>query len=304
MLFVNGHNPAAPATWLTEKMNTDLADFQAKIKKLPKAMKDWDAFNDLRVMVDDLTAMVPLLEMMNNKAIQQRHWEQIMTLTKTTFNLDPDLFYLRNLMEAPLLPHREDIEEICISAVKEADIEKKLKVVVAEWEEKQFVFAPFKTRGNLTLKPSATSEIIAAMEDSLMTLSSLLSNRYNAPFKTTIQTWVQNLSSASEVIENWLQVQSLWIYLEAVFGRRLWGRIALFFFVALHVHMILISQLAVTLPSRCLKKLNDSRTLTSRGGMSRRVGIILLLYFLTCAFFKYIILLLAKLCRARTSTRM
>jgi dynein heavy chain len=164
-----------------------------------------------------MTAMVPLLEMMSHKAIQQRHLEQIMTLTKTTFNLDPDLFFLRNLMEAPLLPHREDIEEICIAAVKEADIEAKLKVVVTEWEEKCFVFAPFKTRGNLTLKPSATSEIIASMEDSLMTLSSLLSNRYNAPFKATIQTWVQNLSTASEVIENWLAVQNLWIYLEAVF---------------------------------------------------------------------------------------
>ena len=36
----------------------------------------------------------------------------------------------------------------------------------------------------------------------LMTLSSLLSNRYNAPFKATIRTWVQNLSTSSEVIEN------------------------------------------------------------------------------------------------------
>ncbi|KAI9206840.1 dynein heavy chain and region D6 of dynein motor-domain-containing protein [Polychytrium aggregatum] len=200
-----------------DKINTDMNDFQNKIKKLPKAIKDWDAFLELKKIVDTLTATVPLLEMMTNKGMQKRHWDAIMSITKTEFNLDPDMFYLKNLLDAPLTEKKEDIEDICTGAVKEADIEIKLKLVVAEWEDKTFVLAGFKNRGNLILKPSSTSEIISQMEDSLMTLASLMSNRYNAPFKAEIQTWVHNLSTASEVIENWLAVQNLWIYLEAVF---------------------------------------------------------------------------------------
>lgn len=54
--------------------------------------------------------MCPLLELMANKAMKPRHWQRIMEVTKYNFELDNEDFCLKNILEAPLLVNKEDIE--------------------------------------------------------------------------------------------------------------------------------------------------------------------------------------------------
>ncbi|XP_036143732.1 dynein heavy chain 8, axonemal [Monomorium pharaonis] len=200
-----------------ESIITELADFQNKCRKLPKAMREWPAYIDLKKKIDDFNEMCPLLEMMANKAMKNRHWEKLSKLCKYFFDVESETFTLANVMQAPLLKYKDDVEDICISAVKEQDIEFKLKQIIADWAVINLQFALFKQRGELLLKGIETAEIIAQLEDSLMIISSLLANRYNAPFKKEIQLWQTKLSNTSEILAKWLTVQNLWAYLEAVF---------------------------------------------------------------------------------------
>ncbi|XP_055386175.1 dynein axonemal heavy chain 8 [Condylostylus longicornis] len=200
-----------------EAMTTELADFQLRCRKLPRAMQSWPAYIDLKKKVDDFTETCPLLERMTDKAMKPRHWKHLNNILKTNFNIEDPKLTLGRIMDAPILANSEDVEDICIAAIKELDIEAKLKQVIANWTNVNLQFAPFKQRGDLALKGAETMDIITAIEDDLMAMNSLATNRYNAPFKKEILLWVSKLVKTSETLEKWLTVQSLWMYLEAVF---------------------------------------------------------------------------------------
>lgn len=64
-----------------------------------------------------------------------------------------------------------------MGAVKEKDIESKLLQVIADWAVVDLQFSTFKNKGEVLLKGQETSEIISLLEDSLMVLASLATNR-------------------------------------------------------------------------------------------------------------------------------
>jgi dynein heavy chain len=82
----------------------------ARCRKLPKALKEWQAFEDLKKQIDDFNEMVPLLELMANKAMKPRHWQRISDTTGHVFDIESDNFALKNILQAPLLQYKEEIE--------------------------------------------------------------------------------------------------------------------------------------------------------------------------------------------------
>ncbi len=127
---VNGFYEVSWADVNVEKMTAELSDLQNRCRRLPKGLKDWQAFEELKAKIDGFNDCCPLLEMMTNKAMKKRHWDRISAVTHRPIDMESaDDIKLRVIMEMDLLENREELEDICISAVKEKDIESKLKQV-------------------------------------------------------------------------------------------------------------------------------------------------------------------------------
>lgn len=214
---VKGYKEILWAEINIEDVNNELIEFGNRCRKLPKALKDWPAFHSLKKTIDEFNEICPLLELMSNKAMKMRHWEKIETITSFHFDLERKDLALSEILDAPLLKFKEDIEDVCISALKEKEIEAKLRQITVDWTIQELSFQVFKNRGELLLRGDTTAETVTVAEDSLMVLGSLISNRYNAPFKKQIQKWISDLSNTNEILERWLMVQNMWVYLEAVF---------------------------------------------------------------------------------------
>lgn len=151
--------------------------FQAQCKKLPKSLRGWPAFKDLKKKIDDFLEILPLIQALCNKSMRQRHWQAVMTTTGKTFNLSEDVFKLQHLLDADLLANYEELEELTSAAVKEEQVEVKLGAVEEDWADQVFNFANYKHRGQVILQAGDTAEIVEKLEDTQMALGSMATNR-------------------------------------------------------------------------------------------------------------------------------
>eukprot|EP00762_Andalucia_godoyi_P000483 ANDGO_03248.mRNA.1 Dynein gamma chain len=199
-----------------QAITTEIEGFQKQSKTLPKSLREWEAFLQMKQTIDDFLELQPLLERLSDKAMRPRHWQQLQQITGHTFKRDAE-FKLRHLLEAQVLKFRDDIEDLAVSALNEAEIENKLSHIQDDWANQVLEFGEFKNKGPIILRGAEAQAIMEKLEDSQMQLASMMSSRFLTPFRAEVSDWIERLSTVAEVLELWLGVQAMYMYLEAVF---------------------------------------------------------------------------------------
>ena len=163
-------------------MTNTVNEFQRQCKNMPRALKEWDAYTELKQKIEDLLETVPLLQYLSNKAMRPRHWDAIQKATKCTFNMDPDTFKVGHLLDANLIKVAEDVEDISSGATKELNVEMKLREINDQWADSVFGFSTYKGRSGVwILKGGEAGEIQEALEESLMNLGGMTSFTFPEP---------------------------------------------------------------------------------------------------------------------------
>lgn len=100
-------------------MEENAGKYSESCSRLPKDLKEWQAYRDLKNYIDTLKEQLPLIISLKKPSIMARHWEKIKDITHTKLNYEnPEQFYIEDIMAAKLLDFREDVEDITESADK------------------------------------------------------------------------------------------------------------------------------------------------------------------------------------------
>ena len=130
-----------------DEMKDQVDNFGTMCRKLPKQLKEWDAFKELKTEIDNFSEILPILKELSKPSIKARHWDSLSKLTGSTLTFNTDeVFYLSRLLEINLLRWKEDVEEIIEAADKQLKIEDQLNDIKSKWEVETFDFDFYRNR--------------------------------------------------------------------------------------------------------------------------------------------------------------
>ncbi|NXD86338.1 DYH9 protein, partial [Halcyon senegalensis] len=197
-----------------ENMDLECKMFAREIRNLDKEMRAWNAFTGLDSKVKNmLTAMKAVAEL-QNPAIRERHWNQLMHMTGVRFVMDSDTT-LADLLKLNLHNFEDEVRGIVDKAVREMSMEKVLKELKITWSTMEFQYEPH-PRTNIPLLKS-DEELIETLEDNQVQLQNLLTSKYITFFLEEVSAWQRKLSTMDSVISLWFEVQHMWSHLESIF---------------------------------------------------------------------------------------
>eukprot|EP00937_MAST-01D_sp_MAST-1D-sp2_P000239 g239.t1 len=199
-----------------DEMLETVASFDSRCKRMPKRLKEWEAYQELLVQIGDFQEMVPIIQELSKPSIMPRHWKEVMDITNTIFAVDSEDFKLETILGCkPMLENKEEIEELTDGADKQLKIEQKLLEIREKYDIEKFDFGNWKTRNVPVLQGFVLT--IEELEDAEMQLQGMLAMRHVTPFREPVSNKLAELSNTTDTLELWVKVQMSWQSLESVF---------------------------------------------------------------------------------------
>eukprot|EP01041_Mallomonas_annulata_P001585 gene1585-3062_t len=170
----------------------------------------------LKASVDELNPVLPVVVDLRNPSLQDRHWDKIKILTGVDIR-NAENFTMQDLISLGVTAFQEDIGTIATAAQQEAILEEMILKVTNLWSQSVFEVKPYKDVKDLYILGDV-SEVIADLDDSLVTINTVLGSRYVAGIRNHVDTWRSKLMHFQETMDEWLTCQRNWMYLETIFG--------------------------------------------------------------------------------------
>jgi dynein heavy chain len=145
-----------------DAMDTECKKFAKEMRSLDKEMRAWDAFNGVEADVKNMMTSLRAVTELQNPAIRERHWAELMQATGVVFNMNDGTTF-KDLLELNLHNFEDEVKGIVDKAVKESAMEKVLRELDGTWTEMKFDTEPHSRTATVLIQPS--EELIETLED-------------------------------------------------------------------------------------------------------------------------------------------
>ncbi|XP_028280327.1 dynein heavy chain 11, axonemal isoform X1 [Parambassis ranga] len=197
-----------------DQMDAELRRFAKDIRKLDKEARLWDVYAGLDLYVKNLLTSLRAVSQLQNQAIRERHWVQLIRTTQMDFAVT-DNTNLEDLLALRLHLFEEEVRNIVDKAVKEMAIEKVVTEISQTWEAMELSYEEHYQTSVPLLK--CDEKLIETLEDHQVQLQSVFQSKHIAHFLVQVVELQKQLTVADSVLMVWMEVQRTWVYLESIF---------------------------------------------------------------------------------------
>ena len=196
-----------------ENMDMECKKFVKDIRGLDKTMRSWHAYLGLDTTVKNMITSIRAVGELQNPAIRERHWDQLVQATKVRFTMSDDVT-LADLLSLNLHNFEDDVNNIVDKACKEMAMEKMLKDLNNNWKNLEFDYEAHSSGYKLL---RASEELITTLEENTVQVQNMMSSKYIAFFLTEMTGWQKTLGLVESVFTRWSEVQRVWAHLQSIF---------------------------------------------------------------------------------------
>eukprot|EP00924_Labyrinthula_sp_SR-Ha-C_P002719 maker-scaffold_13-snap-gene-5.1-mRNA-1 protein AED:0.01 eAED:0.01 QI:0/0/0/1/0.66/0.42/7/0/4146 len=186
--------------------------------KAVKMIPNNEAGEMLLEVVNEVKEVLPLISSLKTKSLKPRHWDQIDELADIGVKLsEVEGLTLENVVSEGLGKVAEAIQGIAVASVQEQVLEDTLSNVEQVWDQTNFEVNNYKEQKGVYILGSL-EDIFVNLDDSLVTMSTIMGSRYVSGIKDLVYGWKNKLTLVQDTIDEWLTCQRNWIYLESIFS--------------------------------------------------------------------------------------
>jgi len=197
-------------TSMVETWNRAIVKMLKHIKGVPA-----DVCAELKLRLAAFETNLPIVASLRNPGLRDRHWKDMSEDLGFAVKADAE-FSLARAVQLGLHRHIDVLEKYSEAASKEYSLERALDSMHQNWRGVEFETSPWRDTGSFVLK--GTDETQMLLDDQIVKTQSMRSSPYIGPFEDRVKLWEKKLTTIQEVLDQWLKMQSGWLYLEPIFG--------------------------------------------------------------------------------------